>query len=69
VDWLNAHLYHLLAARLACVLASTRVTPDMLSAAGALAITLSSFAFRLQTMEAHTKIAPANSNHWSNRPA
>ena len=44
-DWLNARLYHPLAARLARRLAPTRVTPDMVSAAGALAIMLAALAY------------------------
>lgn len=44
-DWLNARLYHPLAARLACWLAPTRITPDMVSAAGALAIMLAALAY------------------------
>lgn len=44
-DWLNARLYHPLAVRLARVLVPTRVTPDMVSAAGALAIMLAALAY------------------------
>lgn len=44
-DRLNARLYHPLAARLAGALAPTRVTPDMVSAAGALAIMLAAIAY------------------------
>lgn len=44
-DWLNARLYHPLAAWLALWLAPTRVTPDMVSAAGALAIMLAALAY------------------------
>jgi hypothetical protein len=39
-DWLNARLYHPLSWQLAQRLAATPVTPDMVSAAGALAIML-----------------------------
>lgn len=44
-DWLNARLYHPLAARLAAALAQTRVTPDMISAAGALTIMLAALVY------------------------
>lgn len=44
-DWLNARLYHPLAARLARALAPTRVTPDMVSGAGAVAIMLAALAY------------------------
>jgi len=44
-DWLNARLYHPLSGRLARVLVPTRVTPDMVSAAGALAIMLAAAAY------------------------
>jgi phosphatidylglycerophosphate synthase len=46
-DWLNARLYHPLSWRLARRLASTRVSPDMVSAAGALAIMLAAAAYGL----------------------
>lgn len=44
-DWLNGHLYHPLSWRLARRLAPTRITPDMVSVAGALAIMLAAFAY------------------------
>ena len=44
-DWLNASLYHPLAARLARALGPTRVTPDMVSGAGAVAIMLAALAY------------------------
>ncbi|MFN3863943.1 MAG: CDP-alcohol phosphatidyltransferase family protein [Erythrobacter sp.] len=44
-DWLNARLYHPLSRRLARALARTRITPDMVSAAGALAIMLAAAAY------------------------
>lgn len=44
-DWLNGRLYHPLAWRLARRLASTPITPDMVSAAGALAIMLAAAAY------------------------
>lgn len=44
-DWLNARLYHPLAARLARALAPTRITPDMVSGAGAVAIMLAALAY------------------------
>ncbi len=44
-DWLNARLYHPLSWRLARALVPTRITPDMVSAAGALAIMLAAAAY------------------------
>jgi phosphatidylglycerophosphate synthase len=44
-DWLNARLYHPLSGRLARALVSTRITPDMVSAAGAVAIMLAAAAY------------------------
>jgi len=44
-DWLNGRLYHPLSWRLARLLAPTAVTPDMVSAAGALAIMLAAAAY------------------------
>jgi phosphatidylglycerophosphate synthase len=44
-DWLNGRLYHPLSWRLAKRLTSTRITPDMVSAAGALAIMLAAAAY------------------------
>jgi phosphatidylglycerophosphate synthase len=44
-DWLNARLYHPLSWRLALWLTPTRVTPDMVSAAGAAAIMLAALAY------------------------
>jgi phosphatidylglycerophosphate synthase len=44
-DWLNARLYHPLSGRLARALVPTRITPDMVSAAGALAIMLAAAAY------------------------
>lgn len=44
-DWLNGRLYHPLSWRLAKRLARTRITPDMVSAAGALAIMLAAAAY------------------------
>lgn len=44
-DWLNGRLYHPLSWRLARRLAPTPVTPDMVSAAGALAIMLAASAY------------------------
>ncbi|MFN4020863.1 MAG: CDP-alcohol phosphatidyltransferase family protein [Erythrobacter sp.] len=44
-DWLNARLYHPLSWRLARALAPTRITPDMVSAAGAGAIMLAAAAY------------------------
>jgi phosphatidylglycerophosphate synthase len=44
-DWLNGRIYHPLAWRLAQRLAPTRITPDMVSAAGALAIMLAAAAY------------------------
>jgi phosphatidylglycerophosphate synthase len=44
-DWLNARLYHPLSWRLARRLAPTRLTPDMVSVAGALAIMLAAAAY------------------------
>ena len=44
-DWLNARLYHPLSARLARALVPTPVTPDVVSAAGALAIMLAAAAY------------------------
>ncbi|WP_245804524.1 CDP-alcohol phosphatidyltransferase family protein [Erythrobacter tepidarius] len=44
-DWLNARLYHPLSWRLARALAPTRITPDMVSAAGAVAIILAAAAY------------------------
>lgn len=46
-DWLNARLYHPLAGRLARALVPTRITPDMVSAAGAVAIMLAAAAYSL----------------------
>jgi phosphatidylglycerophosphate synthase len=46
-DWLNARLYHPLSARLARALFATRITPNMVSAAGALAIMLAAAAYGL----------------------
>lgn len=44
-DWLNARLYHPLSWRLARALVPTRITPDMVSAAGAGAIILAAAAY------------------------
>jgi phosphatidylglycerophosphate synthase len=44
-DWLNARLYHPLSGRLARALVPTRITPDMVSAAGAVAIMLAAAAY------------------------
>lgn len=44
-DWLNGRLYHPLSWRLAQRLAATPITPDMVSAAGALAIMLAAAAY------------------------
>jgi phosphatidylglycerophosphate synthase len=44
-DWLNARLYHPLSWRLARRLAGTWVTPDMVSAAGAVAVMLAALAY------------------------
>lgn len=44
-DWLNGRLYHPLAWRLAKRLAATRITPNMVSAAGAAAIMLAAAAY------------------------
>lgn len=44
-DWLNARLYHPLSWRLARALVPTRITPDMVSAAGAVAIMLAAAAY------------------------
>ncbi len=44
-DWLNARLYHPLSWRLAQRLAGTWVTPDMVSAAGALVVMLAALAY------------------------
>ncbi len=46
-DWLNHQLYHPLSWRLARRLAPTRVTPDMVSAAGAAAIMLAAASYGL----------------------
>lgn len=46
-DWLNARLYHPLSWRLARWLVPTRVTPNMVSAAGAVAIMLAAAAYSL----------------------
>lgn len=46
-DWLNARLYHPLSWKLARSLAPTRITPNMVSAAGALAIMLAALAYSL----------------------
>jgi phosphatidylglycerophosphate synthase len=46
-DWLNARLYHPLAARLAHALVATRITPDMVSLAGGVAIVLAAAAYGL----------------------
>ena len=46
-DWLNRNLYHPLSWRLARQLASTWVTPDMVSAAGAAAIMLAAASYGL----------------------
>ncbi|MBB3774407.1 hypothetical protein FHS52_000350 [Erythromicrobium ramosum] len=46
-DWLNRQLYHPLSWRLARRLASTRLTPDMVSAAGAAAIMLAAASYGL----------------------
>lgn len=46
-DWLNGRLYHPLSWRLARWLAPTRITPDMVSAAGALTIMLAAAAYGL----------------------
>jgi len=44
-DWLNGRLYHQLSWRLARRLAQTRITPDMVSGAGAAAIMLAAAAY------------------------
>jgi phosphatidylglycerophosphate synthase len=44
-DWLNGRLFHPLSWRLAQRLVPTRITPDMVSAAGALAIMLAAAAY------------------------
>lgn len=44
-DWLNRRIYHPLSWRLARWFAPTRITPDMVSAAGAVAIMLAALAY------------------------
>lgn len=46
-DWLNRQLYHPLSWQLACRLASTRVTPNMVSIAGAAVVILAAASYGL----------------------